>query len=255
MIVVHKIRTGFKALRIIENWFTFALDYFGLIDRPYVIFKLRTGIQYKARARTRERHMITDIWIHQVYTKEFDIEKNDIVVDIGANIGVFSVFASYFAKNGTVYAFEPEPESFELLRENAESNNMSNIRLINKAVSARSGKRDFYVGRPGSGGHTFCRIKGRKITVQTISLEDFFKRYELPKLDFLKMDCEGAEYEILFNCPRTTLAKIKKISMEYHDIDRDKNGNSLKKFLENNGFTVKKTGRTGEKIGYLYAKR
>ncbi len=249
MIFVHKIKTGIKTLEIIKNWFTFILDSFGFVNRESITYRLRNGIKYIVKAKTIHRYMITETWLHRLYTKEFDINDTDIVVDIGASIGIFTVFASCYAKSGVIYAFEPESESFKLLRENIKINNIDNINLVNKAISGRTGRRDFYITNPG--GHSFYGMGGgTKTTVQTISLEDFFKENKLSKIDFLKMDCEGGEYTILFNCPRNVLKNINKIAMEYHDIDKARNGHMLKKFLQDNGFKVKKSG---SKIGFLYA--
>ena len=71
------------------------------------------------------------------------------------------------------------------------------------------------------------------------------------------MDCEGAEFGILFNCPKETLKKIKKISMEYHNKNDVNNGNALKKYLEDNGFNVTVKGNNSGHINYgmLYALR
>lgn len=77
-------------------------------------------------------------------------------------------------------------------------------------------------------------ITGNKIIVQTISLEQFLNDNNINKIDFLKIDCEEAEYEILFNF--NLLSMVRKISMEKHDVDKNWNSVKLKSFLEKNGF-------------------
>jgi hypothetical protein len=72
-----------------------------------------------------------------------------------------------------------------------------------------------------------------------VSLKDIFAKNKIPRVDFLKMDCEGAEYEILFNCQENILRKIDKIVIECHNTDKNKRLLSLKKFLEDNKFRAK----------------
>jgi len=103
--------------------------------------------------------------------------------------------------------------------------------------------------------------------VETIALKDFFDGNGISKVDFLKIDCEGAEYEILYNCPQDVLRKIGKISMEYHNLNRmlekrglkasapkEYNGEELGLFLEKSGFNVTIRPRN-KKRGMIYAKR
>ena len=93
------------------------------------------------------------------------------------------------------------------------------------------------------------------IKVQTISLNDFIKKNKLKKIDFLKMDCEGAEYEILYNLPKNVLNSIKKISMEYHNINETYNVTNLVAFLEKNDFEVNAIINKRATSNLLYAKR
>ncbi|MDO8752056.1 MAG: FkbM family methyltransferase, partial [Candidatus Wolfebacteria bacterium] len=76
------------------------------------------------------------------------------------------------------------------------------------------------------------------IRVETVSLDEIVQKNNIERIDFLKMDCEGAEYGILFNSSPKTIGMIQKISMEYHDMDNERNVNRLKTFLEQNEFTV-----------------
>ena len=73
----------------------------------------------------------------------------------------------------------------------------------------------------------------------------------LKRIDFLKLDCEGGEYEILFGCSEETLKKIKKISIEYHNIDKKRNSEVLKAFLLIKGYKIE----VDEVWGYIYAKK
>jgi len=237
---MNKIEVLAKAILKIKNWHTYLADYLKLKNGE-IIYALRDGSKYTVRGRSNDRNIFNEVVIREFYTpKGFKIEKGDVVMDIGAHIGIFSIFASKIASK--VYSFEPVPENFGLLQKNKKINRSYNITAINKAVSCKTEKKDLFFDKYNCGGHSFYsdigRIKNKKITVETIALEDFWRQNNISRLDFLKIDCEGGEYEILFNCPRDILGKIKKISMEYHNIDEKYNLNFIKIFLEENNFRV-----------------
>ncbi len=238
---IAKIKTAIRIIMLLNNWPIYFADYFGLIKKPYIIC-FKNGIKYKIRPKTTDRGLLNEIWANYLYTpKGFEIKKNDLILDIGAHIGIFSVFASKFADDGKIYSFEPTPENFKILKENLEFNKIKNIVLINKAVSSKNEKREIILCDANTGGHSFFKIGNdysKKIKIQTISLDKFVKENKIYQIDFLKMDCEGAEYEILFSCSKEVLRMIKKISMEYHNLNDYYNGFNLKNFLEKNGFKV-----------------
>ena len=79
------------------------------------------------------------------------VKKGDVVLDIGANIGYYTlIFAELVGEKGKVYAFEPDPTNFDLLRKNVEINGYRNITLIQKAVSNKNGKISFYSKKTNS---------------------------------------------------------------------------------------------------------
>ena len=239
----HKIKAGFMAVGVIKNWPTFILDHFKLIDSKYIIYRLRNGVIYKTKAKELHRYMITESWIHDCYTKYFNINEGDIVFDVGANIGAFSMLAAHYVKNGKVYSFEPEKESFKLLKENVKLNDFKNIKLINKAVSNKTGTSDFYLSDSNAGGHSFYSSKeDNKVTVPTISFEEFIKKNKIKKIDFLKMDCEGCEYDIFYNCSNETFKKIRYIAMECHNINGESKAHEMEEFLKSKGFNVVREG-------------
>ena len=237
-----KLKTALNIIKTYKNWPTYFSDYYAITKRKNIVYQLRNGVMYKTRAKTADRTIINEMWIHKIYTpKGFEIKDSDTVVDIGAHIGFFSIFASTYAKQGKVFAFEPTPENFAMLEENVRINNLKNILFLNQAVGGKDGKADIFLSEHNTGGHSFFHTKknsDKKITVPVISLQTLMKKYDLKIIDFLKMDCEGAEYSILFNCPKEILQKISKISMEYHNIDDENNVDKLQIFLKQNGFKV-----------------
>lgn len=258
---VSKLRALVKMISLFENWPIYLADYFGLVRKKYFIYKLKNGVRYRVRANTFDRIAVTETWVYRCYNpKGFEIRKNDVVFDIGAHIGAFSIFAAKSKAN--VYAFEPVPENYELLKENVELNTAKNITPVNKAVLSRKQTIKIILSPGHTGGHSqffsafnstyLSENKNEYVEAETVSLQDFIEKNEIRGIDFLKMDCEGAEYDILFNCPDSILGKIKKISMEYHCIDKKRDSAALKGFLEKKGFEVT-TIPFSHQVGMLYA--
>jgi len=180
---------------------------------------------------------LREIFQDKMYTKEFDIHDNDIIIDIGANIGAFSVFAGNFAKNVKVLAYEPAPDAFSRLLKNIRANNLEeNVMPFKQAVAGSAGERSLFFQK-NSTGSSFLEDHNSKVddvlVVDAITLKDVFEQNQIKKCHFLKMDCEGAEYEILLNAPENILSRIGKIALEYH-----RGYKELKVFLERNGFLV-----------------
>jgi FkbM family methyltransferase len=201
---IERIKMSVKVFKKLKTPFLFFTDYFGLIKNKTVIYKDRLNAKYKVRAGTADRMIITEVCVDETYNpKGFEINSQDIVLDIGAQVGIFSVFASKFAKEGKIFSFEPVPENFEGLKENIRINDSKNITPLQVAISDRKGTKNLFISE-NSGGHSFyesiSRGSGKKVKVSTISLNDFIKENKIKKVDYLKMDCEGAEYSILFSC-------------------------------------------------------
>lgn len=236
-----KIKTAFRAIKILKNWPIYFLDYFKLVKKPFIFLKLRNGLVFKIRSKTNDRVIFNQIWLTKTYTpRGSEIKEDNIILDVGAHIGLFSLLAAKAALKGKVYAFEPSADNFLLLKENIELNKINNVVLIDKAVAQKSGTREFALSPDDPAGHAlpYEETNRRKVSIPVASLDDFIKENNVDRIDFLKMDCEGAEYEIFFDCSDEILKKINKISMEYHDVDAERTVEHIKNFLEKRGFDV-----------------
>ncbi len=138
---------------------------------------------------------------HEVYepveTEIFkgEIKAGDRVLDIGANIGYYTLIAAHLVgPQGKVYAFEPDPANFRLLQKNVEANGYTNVVLVNKALSNKNGKIRLYLNPSNRGDHRVYDSKdGRSsIEIETVALDRFFKPLD-KKIHFIKMDIQGAE--------------------------------------------------------------
>lgn len=183
------------------------------------------------------------------------------VIDIGAGIGDFSIFAAYENPNTEVYAFEPFFESYQLLLENIEINNIENVMPSQLAVWGIEGHLllDDSAGEPlqvMSKQEDYQRNEHGSVRVKSITLSQVLQSYNLETIDLIKLDCEGAEYEILMSTPIEIFTRIERIIMEYHDIDENYHHRRLASFLLSVGYEVFCYDNfVHEDIGYLYAQR
>jgi len=152
-----------------------------------------------------------------------EIKKGDIVVDIGASIGYFTlIFARAVGNEGKVFAFEPRPERFELLKKNIAINGYHNVTLENMAVMNHTGELDFYYSKNEKTGFKFTVSKEQSANVsekgiaKTIKLDDYFDKKNLSnKIDFIKSDVDGPEFSVLQSADSILKNKSLKIFFEW----------------------------------------
>ena len=171
------------------------------------------------------------------------IKKGDIVLDIGANIGYYTLlFAKLVGPSGKVYAFEPDPINFALLSKNVRVNGYTNVKLENKAVSDKTSKAKLYLSDSSAADHViFDDNKDRRsIDIETTSLDDYFKDFD-GRIDFLKMDIQGAEGGAVKGSINLFQSNISKIFTEYYPYGLSSFGVEPKEFLDlliNAGFKI-----------------
>jgi len=153
-----------------------------------------------------------------------EIKEGDVVLDVGANIGYFTlIFAKLVGPQGKVFAFEPEPNDFNLLKKNVEVNGYRNVVIKRKAATEINGKIKLYLSKNNSGQHRIYESKEVSknfVSVDKIKLDDYFKNLPcFEKISFVKMDIEGSEIGAL-NGMTSILSKNKnlKILIEYSPI-------------------------------------
>jgi len=216
-----------------RNWLSFLMTYVGIKNDNY--FMLRNGIKIKTREGA-DSQTIAVIFVKKEYG---EIKDNSVVIDIGANIGVYSVFAASGSKNTVIYAYEPMVGSYNQLLENININKLENrITPFNLGVAAEKGVRTLNLAETSPFNSMYGLRTEKSVEINCVTLKDIFDENRIAECDILKIDCEGAEFEILYNTPEKVLKKIKEIRLEYHNIDAQGKYNikSLADFLESNGF-------------------
>ncbi len=247
-----------QGIRLFRNWPIRLIEFFSFYPYKKIRCVLRNGLIFNVRKNSSDVITIWECIGKRVYEKYFRVNLNDIVIDIGANVGAFSIYAANLAKKGKVYAFEPEEKNFKLLEENIGANNLSNIKIFKLGVAGRKKKTKLFISKMPTSHSIYIPSKasGKSLTTQFITLKQIFKENKINRCNFLKIDCEGAEYDILFNCPKEVLKKIEKIAMEFHDFDKKHNHLRLKQYLLKNAFrTIVSDEKPLERVGMLYAVR
>lgn len=221
-----------------------------------LLYILKNNIYYKITLRRRlpdgnllfyrvlcDKAKVESIYKEKVYNY-FKIDKEDIVFDVGAHIGVYSLKLSKKAK--LIVAFEPHPENFKLLRKNVMINKLKNIVLYDYALSYFNGKAKLYLSHlPGS--HSMVLRRSHEyIYVKVKTIEEVMNELSIDHIDLLKINAEGAELDILKG---SQLNKIKKLIIAANHTENQ--AKEIIKYLSSMGnFYIKYNHNSGR----IYAK-
>jgi FkbM family methyltransferase len=198
------------------------------------------------------------LYTRKFYTQNFEIKPNYVVVDIGAYIGTFTVHAAKCAHKGVIISCEPEPSNFGQLEKNVALNGLKNVQAVKQAIAKKKGIAFLSVNAINPASNNTYFKSQRVIPVNTATLADIFSQFKLQHCNFLKLDCEGSEYEILMNLKPNLLNKIEKIACEYHNpehygiSDPNSSPGKLIKFLLDNNFSVH-AKKVNPYTGMIYA--
>jgi FkbM family methyltransferase len=196
---------------------------------------------------------IEEIYDKKVYDRFFGPKTGQIIVDVGANFGVFSLRSSkVVGKTGQIISIEPEPVNFEVLKFHIKLNKIKNISVYNMALGNKNKSVDLYIGSS----HLTHSIKissngGKKVTVRMATFDCVMKKENIQSVDLAKIDVEGAEIEVLEGIKDIN---VKKIVMEYHGKDKIE---KISLCLRSRGYTViiPRSLEHGGELGYVYAYR
>lgn len=123
------------------------------------------------------------------------VMEGSVVFDVGAHVGFYTLLAATLVgTRGRVYAFEPMPANIQYLKEHLRLNRVTNVTVIEKAVSESAGTAAFAIEPSSSMAHF---AEQGEITVPTVSLDDLFSQGEIPAPDYIKIDVESAEWLVL----------------------------------------------------------
>lgn len=205
------------------------------------------GLIFDLQAGCHEWYTIYENVIRADYFSQgITVQEGDTVIDIGANFGSFAIVAARkVGPTGKVIAFEPNPGVCQRLIRNVTINRLGNVEVRNEAVGGEDGEIVLLMQRRSSLTTTFTSIDqrvsegSRPITVKASAIASVLGSVG-GSVALLKIDCEGAEYEIFDGLDRESLAPVRQITMELHAVDGRSEREIVTK-LENLGFAVRNT--------------
>ena len=170
------------------------------------------------------------------------------MIDLGANIGLFSIFAAPVCDK--VFAVEPTPSHFALMEELVDLAGVKNIEMLNLAVGLEDGEAEFNIHERNSTMNSFISHRtdphsGKTVKVKTQTLNSIIDSLDVDRIGFVKMDIEGFENEVVFEESfEEALTKIDGLYVEVHDFEERgmmaENFNKISDHLKGFGKTVEK---------------
>ncbi|MEO1517215.1 MAG: FkbM family methyltransferase [Bacteroidota bacterium] len=223
--------------KVLENFFRKLLPLeryaFGKICRS-------SGLQLDYRLNREGINILNEVFVQKVYAAYFPLYEKACIVDVGAHFGYFSFFAALNTQpDSRIFALEPFPDNFDLLRQNLAAHSFSNITPLAIGLGGKSEERGIS-GHKSFNQSIFGSKTGEGTSASLLSLADFCDQQGLEQIDFLKLDCEGAEYPILLDSTADSIRRAKVISMEFHDL-REEGYRPLQlvNCLESAGFDIR----------------
>lgn len=174
------------------------------------------------RPGTSDAHLIYGILLKKGKKAEYRLPEKlspKVILDIGANVGISSIYFANRFPQASIYAIEPMPENFEVLKRNAEGRR---ITPINVGLDAQDGQRDLILSPAESnfGGLSFYQRgaapDARRVTVTTRNPANLLRKLGIKNVDMIKIDTEGAEYPILTAFDPELLKEVTWITGELH---------------------------------------
>lgn len=253
-----KISNVIRTIQTYSNPLWFYVVCYKLAPMRITTMSLTNALKFYIRPHKSDLVVLNEVFA----TKDYDIAikrlqpRTSVVVDIGGHIGTFTIKASLHAKKVIVY--EPEKENAFLLKKNVELNKRGNIKVMPFGIARKQGKYPMYISKKNANCNsmysTLTRNASHTQMIECKNFEDEMRRLKLKRINLLKVDCEGAEFEILMSLKRETFDVIDSIIAEYHDgagIGYDHS--DLIALLGKRGFQVKTVNKIDDKTGLLYA--
>lgn len=223
------------------------MSFYGLPDKnPYIYLKYLNQnkiSKIKDYPFFSSFFMILDeIFNENVYECFTHLKEGDIVIDIGAHIGLFTVKAAKIVgNNGKVIAIEPEPENLEILKKNMELNNLKNVVVVNKGIWSSKKHLKMLKGQYNRS-HSFIDDHPEKtseeLILQVDSLDNILMELDIKAVDFVKMDIEGSEIEALNGMEEIFKFGPGMAIAAYHRFEGEETYEYVAKKLQKNNFQL-----------------
>ncbi len=228
----------------IENWPAAVIGQ-TFSKKGLTTLKLRNGVTVHYRRDTEDWQTVREVLLDGTYDSTFHFLKKEsgplLVLDLGANIGLFGLLAASLNPQTEVHCFEPAKNNIAMLEKNFAANPSSHPRLHihGAAVGSADGTAEFRVNSDTPQMSGFFAKQGQLEKVEVRSFAKIIESFGKP-ISLVKMDVEGAEHEIVENTPASAWKNIRAVAMEIHPYPRGAASIiELVKRMEGFGFTAK----------------
>lgn len=251
--ILGQISSVFLTLTRFRNPFIILLTRLGLVKIPYFIFRFDTSegpTAMMGRPTTTslaDLFVIKEVFIHRTYKDIIPLlSANEVrFVDIGANLGSFSIWLAQQRKAVAGYCFEPEPDSFRLLRFNLSLNGCEGVTPIHAAVGGKAREIPIKLKNSSPGGTSIYGDSSEcagdnagETRIEVLAFGGWLGGVET-SFDLLKLDCEGAEWEIVRACGHLIGERFRVVIAEVHDDPEKENGvDAFPQLMEKHGFST-----------------
>lgn len=257
----------------------FKKRYFGIHKRIFKPFNLFKGVTLLAKWNGLLLLLHIDDWIQEnlYFLGEYEkaeltsikqfLNHDSIFIDIGANIGLYTLFASKIInKNGQIISFEPFSENFKSLAKNVSLNRVSNVSLEKMAIGEKDGVIKLYYDENEKNSGMVSTIsleKGAQEEVKLISLDSYLKNESFTKIDLIKIDIEGFEHSALLGMKSTLTRYHPTLLIEILNTDKSFTNESIchqlltdmgynKYFIDDDGI-ISENKVNANRMNYIYS--
>lgn len=209
------------ALRILKNPWMLLFDKLGLVSKP--LYFSRTGLKFQTRGKTTDINDAVVVLSGKEYPQELlGLTKDDeqvLVLDCGGHIGSFTMYVKSHWSKVKIVVLEPVPENIELFRTNIQLNQLKDITIVPYALYGQSGT--FFIDLEGKQ-FDAVNITTEKpnhdkfITIEAKTLDEIVASNNIQTIDVMKLDIEGAEYNVFEHSLSALSKHVKRIIMEFH---------------------------------------
>jgi len=250
--VVRNAKHSPTIIRTVKNWPMYFLYYLG-IRKGGAAYFFRSGATLRDREGTASG-TIAVVFIRKHYGS---VRGKSVIVEIGANIGTFAIYAATEEPSLVVYSYEPIPANYKVLVGNIIENELQDrIKTFNLGVAGERGQREFYLASSPEHSLVETGHSSQSVRIECVSLADILASNNLSEVDLLKINAEGAEYEILYSTPVECFDKIEEIRMEYHGrAEATYNLAHLTAFLERRGYAITHLYEHTSDEGFVWFKK
>jgi FkbM family methyltransferase len=242
----NRFRYLVRAPFVYRNWWALPLPKLGIS----VVLTLRNGLQYLVRAGTTDLSVVNEAALLNPYLggHPVDLPEDADVMDVGANIGDLTMQLARACPRGRVFAIEPVGEHHHMIAVQMLLNRVSHVVNLQVALGGQEGEVAIHLG----GSHSSSRWgQGATEKVRLTTLPQMMRELGIHQLALLKLDCEGAEWDIL-PAAEEVLPRVQRIFMEFH-CERGWTPEKLAAWLRERGYEVRHTA--GPWNGLLWATR